>query len=113
MQDGYVISYESWKLKCHEENYAHHDLEFTAIVHALKMWKHYLLGKKFLLKTNNVSLKHFFSQNHLNSKQVRCFDFLSEFDFEIEQGRICTQVEDALSRKLNVVFNKNVQYNLK
>jgi hypothetical protein len=67
MQEGHVVAYESRKLKSHEENYAPHDLEFTAIVHALKMWRHYLLGNKFLLKTDNVSLKHFFL-----SKALKC-----------------------------------------
>jgi hypothetical protein len=33
-----VITYESKELKPHENNYATHDLELTAIGHALKMW---------------------------------------------------------------------------
>ena len=37
MQDNHVICYESRKLKEHEKNYANHDLELAAIVHALKM----------------------------------------------------------------------------
>ena len=35
MQDGKVVAYESRKLKKHEVNYAPHDLELVAIVHAL------------------------------------------------------------------------------
>ena len=38
MQDNHMICYESRKLKEHEKNYATHDLELAAIVHALKMW---------------------------------------------------------------------------
>lgn len=38
MQDGFVIAYESCKLKDHEKNYATHDLELVAIVHTLKMY---------------------------------------------------------------------------
>ena len=34
--NGFVICYESKKLKDHEKNYATHDLELEAIVHALK-----------------------------------------------------------------------------
>lgn len=34
-QDGSVIAYASRKLRTHEENYATHDLELAAIVHAL------------------------------------------------------------------------------
>ena len=49
MQDNHMICYESRKLKEHEKNYATHDLELAAIVHALKMWRHYLMGRIFEL----------------------------------------------------------------
>jgi hypothetical protein len=49
-QDGRVIAYASRKLRLHEEIYATHDLELAAIVHALRLWRHYLVGKKFELK---------------------------------------------------------------
>ena len=47
MQDNHVVCYESRNLKDHEKNYGTHDLELAAIVHALKMWRHYLMGRKF------------------------------------------------------------------
>lgn len=47
MQEGKVIAYASWQLKPHEKNYATHDLELLAVVFALKIWRHYLLGKNF------------------------------------------------------------------
>jgi hypothetical protein len=46
MQDGRVIAYISRNLRRHEENYATHDLELLAIVYALKVWRHYLVGRK-------------------------------------------------------------------
>ena len=52
-QYGHVIAYESRKLKIHENNYATYDLELAADIHALKMWQHHLLGRKFILMTNN------------------------------------------------------------
>jgi hypothetical protein len=54
------IGYESSKIKEHERNYATHDLEFSAIFHALKMWRHYLMGKRFELKTYHFGLKYLF-----------------------------------------------------
>jgi hypothetical protein len=45
MQDGRVIAYASWQLRKHEVNYPTHDLELVAIVHALKIWRRYLMGK--------------------------------------------------------------------
>jgi hypothetical protein len=43
MQDGQVVSYASHQLRKHEENYPTHDLELAAVVHALKIWRHYLI----------------------------------------------------------------------
>jgi hypothetical protein len=37
-QGNHVICNESRKLKEHERNYATHDLDLEAVVHALKMW---------------------------------------------------------------------------
>ena len=47
-QECHVICYESRKLKEHEKNYVVHDLELATIIHALKIQRHYLIGKKFL-----------------------------------------------------------------
>jgi hypothetical protein len=44
MQDDRVIAYASRQLHWHEEHYPTHDLELAAVVHALKIWRHYLLG---------------------------------------------------------------------
>ena len=60
MQEGHVVSYESRKLKEREKNYATRNLELAAIVHAFNIWRHYLLGQKFELRTDHMSLKYFF-----------------------------------------------------
>jgi hypothetical protein len=44
MQEGRVIAYASRQLRWHEERYPTHDLELAVVVHALKIWRHYLLG---------------------------------------------------------------------
>jgi hypothetical protein len=46
MQDGHVVAYASRQLRKHEEKYPTHDLELAAVVHALKIWRHYIIGKK-------------------------------------------------------------------
>jgi hypothetical protein len=56
MQKGSVICYESQKLNEHEVNYVTRDLELVVIVHALKMWRHYLLGKTFVLMIDHCGL---------------------------------------------------------
>ncbi|KAJ4973800.1 hypothetical protein NE237_006974 [Protea cynaroides] len=47
MQGEQVIAYASRQLKVHEKNYPTHDLELAAVVHAVKIWRHYLYGEKF------------------------------------------------------------------
>jgi hypothetical protein len=103
-QKDHVVCYESQKLKEHERNYASHDLELEAIVHALKMWRHYLVGKKFELRTYHCGLKHFFGQPTLNARQTRWLEFLSEYEFEIKhiKGKE-NQVADALSNRVHEV----------
>jgi hypothetical protein len=59
-QNGHAIDYESRKLKEYERNYATHDLEFAVIVHTLKMWRNYLTGKRFELRTYHSGLKYLF-----------------------------------------------------
>jgi hypothetical protein len=68
MQDGRVIAYASRKLRKHEINYPTHDLELTAVVHALKIWRHYLLGNVCNIFTDHKSLKYIFTQAELNMR---------------------------------------------
>jgi hypothetical protein len=101
-QNGHVICYESRKLKEHERLYATHDLELEAIVHALKMWRHYLMGKIFELRTDHCGLKYLFGQPSLNARQSRWLEFLSEYDFDINhiKGKE-NKVVDALNRRVH------------
>jgi hypothetical protein len=70
-QNGFLVYFESRKLKEHERFYATHDLELEAIVHALKKWRHYLMGKRLELRTDHNGLKYLFYQSTLNSIQSR------------------------------------------
>jgi hypothetical protein len=60
IQRDHFVCYDSRKLKEHERNYATHGLELAAIVHALKMWRHCLMGKKFKLIIEHYGLEHLF-----------------------------------------------------
>jgi hypothetical protein len=64
-----VIAYASLLLKTHEQNYPTHDLELAAIVHALKIWRHYLIGNKCHIFTDHKSPKYIFTQPDLNLHQ--------------------------------------------
>jgi hypothetical protein len=62
MQQGWVVAYASRQLKEHEKNYPTHDLELAAVVHVLKIWRHYLYGEKCEIHTDHQSLKYIFTQ---------------------------------------------------
>jgi hypothetical protein len=66
MQEGIVVAYASRQLKSHEQNYPTHDLELVAMVHALKIWRHHLIGNKCEIYTDHKSLKYIFTQPDLN-----------------------------------------------
>ena len=51
------MEYMSHRLNGAECNYLATDREFVAIVMALKHWRHYLLGKPFVCRTDHASLK--------------------------------------------------------
>ena len=59
-------------------------MELEAIIHALKIMRHYIVGKKFLFLTYNIGLKYLFDKKTLNSCQARWLAFLSEYGFEIK-----------------------------
>jgi len=61
MQEGRVIAYACRQLRKHEANYTTHDLELAAVVHALKLWRHYLLGNLCHVYTDHKSLKYIFT----------------------------------------------------
>ena len=96
-----MVCYESWKLNEHEKNYRTHDLELAMIIRAFKMWRHYLLGRRFTLMNDHSGLRYFFEQPNINAKKARWLATLSEFDFEIRyiKGKE-NQVADSLSRKV-------------
>jgi hypothetical protein len=100
IQEGRVIAYASRQLRRHEEHYPTHDLELVAVVHALKIWRHYLLGNTCHLYTDHKSLKYLFTQSELNMRQRRWLELIKDYDLEIHYhpGK-ANVVADALSRK--------------
>jgi ribonuclease HI len=100
MQEGRVIAYASRQLRRHEEHCPTHDLELAAVVHALKIWRHYLLGNTCHLYTDHKSLKYIFTQSELNMRQRRWLELIKDYDLEIHyHPEKANVVADALSRK--------------
>ncbi|WVZ89158.1 hypothetical protein U9M48_035595 [Paspalum notatum var. saurae] len=100
MQEGKVIAYASRQLRKHEWNYPTHDLELAVVVHALKIWHHYLFGQCCEIYTDHKSLKYIFTQNKLNMRQRRWLELIKYYDMDIHYhpGKP-NVVADTLSRK--------------
>jgi hypothetical protein len=115
MQEGRVIAYALRQLKRHEEHYPTHDLELAAMVHALKIWHHYLLGNTCHMYIDHKSLKYIFTQSELNMRQRRWLELIKDYDLEVHyRPRKANVVDDALSRKnhCNCMTVKPMDYSL-
>jgi hypothetical protein len=66
IQAGSMVAYASRQLRKHEVNNPTHDLELAIVVHALNIWRHYLMGMRCELYTDHKSLKYIFTQSNLN-----------------------------------------------
>jgi hypothetical protein len=103
MQDGHVVAYASRQLKKHEAHYLTHDLELATVVHALKIWRHYLMGKRCELYTDHESLKYIFTQSNLNLRQRRWLGLIKDYDpwINYHPGK-ANVMADALSQRSHV-----------
>jgi hypothetical protein len=103
MQEGKVIAYASRQLRKHEKNYPTHDLELAIVVHALKIWRHYMIGNKYKIFTDHKNLKYIFTQKELNLRQRRWLELIKDYNLDIQYhpGK-ANVVADASSRKCQV-----------
>jgi hypothetical protein len=70
MQGGHPIIFESRKLSQPERLYSIYEKEILAIMHALTKFKQYLVGSRFVVKTDHKSLKYFLEQKGLLSHSL-------------------------------------------
>ena len=99
-QNGeHPITYELRKMNSVEMNYPTHERESLAVIHALRVWWHCLLGKLPKIFTDHYSLKYLMTQPNLSKRQARWVEMLAEFDFEIVHRPMkSNMVAHALSR---------------
>jgi hypothetical protein len=112
MQDGKVVSYASYQLRKHEENYLTHDMELAEVVHALKIWRPYLISHRCEIYSDHKSLKYIFTQNDLNLRQRRWLELIKDYDLGINyHSRKANVVADALSpnKYCNATFAKRIR----
>ncbi|KAJ9546716.1 hypothetical protein OSB04_019259 [Centaurea solstitialis] len=108
-QGGRPIAYFSEKLTGPKLRYSTYDVEFYAVVQAVKHWRHYLFHKEFVLFTDHDSLRHLHSQDKVSHKHGRWIAFLEKFTFVVKhKSGASNRVADALSRRSNMLVSMRV-----
>lgn len=100
MQYERPISFESHPINGKYLHKSIYEKEMLAILHALKKWRPYLMGRHFKVKTDHHSLKYFLEQRLSSKQQQKWVTKMLGYDFEIiyKKGKQ-NVVADALSRK--------------
>lgn len=103
-QEGHPLAYFSKKLPSKLILSSAYVRELYAVSQAVQKWRHYLLGRKFVIKTDHKSLKELMSQVIQTPEQQFYISKLMGFHYEIvyRPGR-SNQVTDALSRQEEMV----------
>lgn len=77
-----------------------YERELTAVALAVQHWRHYLLGRKFTIFTDQKSLRHLMEQQIATSTQQDWMAKLMGFQFDVVyKAGVENKVADALSRQ--------------
>lgn len=102
-ESRYIIGYHSAKFGAVERKYHVNEQECLAIIHALKKYRPYLLGRHFTLRTDNRCLLWLKNMHNGKSKLARWALMLQEYDFTVEHvAGEANEFADALSRNPNL-----------
>jgi transposase InsO family protein len=80
----YVVEYYSKTTSLCKSKYTLYDLETLAVVNAVKHFRHYLHGRKFVIFTDCNSLKSSRNKIELMPRVYRWWAYLQSFDFDIQ-----------------------------
>ncbi|CAA7031690.1 unnamed protein product [Microthlaspi erraticum] len=99
-QHGRPVAFFSEKIAGSRARYSTYDVEFYAIIQAIKHWRHYLFHQEFILYTDHDALKHLGSQEKISARHASWIAYLQQFTFVIKhQSGRTNKVADALSRR--------------
>ncbi|KAK8934390.1 hypothetical protein KSP39_PZI015066 [Platanthera zijinensis] len=99
MQEGRPLAFYSKALAPRTLGLSTYEKEMLAIIHAVAVWRPYLLGRHFTIRTDHQSLKHFLDQRISSPLQQKWVTKLLSYDYEISyRSDKENVVADALSR---------------
>lgn len=98
-QEHGVVAFGSGKWKAAEKNWSATEKELGAVVKAVSKFRHFLIGKPFVLKTDHEAIRFLMRSKPPVGRLFRWMEILQEYDFQIEHvsGKSIPHV-DALSR---------------
>ncbi|KAJ1703813.1 hypothetical protein LUZ63_003592 [Rhynchospora breviuscula] len=100
MQNRQPLAYLSKSLGPKSIGLSTYEKEFLALLTAVQKWKHYLIGGQFIIKTDQIALKHLLEQRVNHAMQHKGLCKLMGMDYKIEYKRgVDNKVADALSRR--------------
>lgn len=109
-QSGRPVAYFSEKLSGAKMRYSTYDVEFYAIVQAVKHWRHYLFQKEFVLYTDHEALKHLQGQDKISARHASWIAYLQQFTFVVKhKSGVTNRVADALSRRSHLLTTMKVE----
>lgn len=99
MQERHPLAYISRQLKGKQLHLSIYEKELLAVVFAVQKWRHYLLTKHFMIRTDQRSIKYLLEQRLNTLVQQQWLPKLLEFDYEIQYKQGKNNVAaDALAR---------------
>jgi hypothetical protein len=100
VQDGHTIAFFSRPIAPRHRALAAYERELIGLVHAIRHWRSYLWGRRFLVKTDHYGLKYLLDQRLATIPQHHWVGKLLGFDFSVEyKPGPANAVADALSRR--------------